>query len=418
MIEAYGTGYPIRYSQFGTAASPPGDGTRSGSPTRPRTRGCLMPATAVVLPATRSSSCRRLPSACCWQPVTARAARAARRRQRSAGSGSSNEQLANNMAASGYGWTGAAGDLPGRAVDRGERVQRPTPPTRHSDARRAYPQNISRLVGWLPAGQRHPPADRPGAWPTIARPYGNAVRRLGLRTIPRPELVLSPPRKEARSAVEQEPHHRAGDHRRRAVCDAPVFRPEDLARRWSSWRSAPTSPRSSSARRSPLSCPGSPRCSGAKPGWKRRNHMKITQPSRRRAGPSGTRLRLAVSLAARRGRRRHPRRLGRPAQPCRAGRGRGGPGAEGRARDGRVHSRVRGHLHRPDRGRRGVRDRHGADAPPQRPVCSAPVSPGGTAPPQPRVRAVVADDRHRHETGPRHWSAAPSSGPGSRSAPP
>ena len=25
MIEAYGTGYPIRYSQFGTAASPPGD---------------------------------------------------------------------------------------------------------------------------------------------------------------------------------------------------------------------------------------------------------------------------------------------------------------------------------------------------------------------------------------------------------
>ena len=30
MIEAYGTGYPIRYSQFGTAASPPGDGNPAG----------------------------------------------------------------------------------------------------------------------------------------------------------------------------------------------------------------------------------------------------------------------------------------------------------------------------------------------------------------------------------------------------
>ena len=30
MIEAYGTGYPIRYSQFGTAASPPGDGNPVG----------------------------------------------------------------------------------------------------------------------------------------------------------------------------------------------------------------------------------------------------------------------------------------------------------------------------------------------------------------------------------------------------
>ena len=30
MIEAYGTGYPIRYSQFGTAASPPGDGSPVG----------------------------------------------------------------------------------------------------------------------------------------------------------------------------------------------------------------------------------------------------------------------------------------------------------------------------------------------------------------------------------------------------
>jgi cell wall-associated NlpC family hydrolase len=30
MIEAYGTGYPIRYSQFGTAASPPGDGSPAG----------------------------------------------------------------------------------------------------------------------------------------------------------------------------------------------------------------------------------------------------------------------------------------------------------------------------------------------------------------------------------------------------
>ncbi len=48
----------------------------------------------------------------------------------------------------------------------------------------------------------------------------------------------------------------------------------------------------------------------------------------------------------------------------------------------------------------GVRGRHGAGAPPQRPVCSAPVSRGGTAPPQSRVRAVVADDRHHRETGP------------------
>ena len=30
MIEAYGPGYPIRYSQFGTAASPPGDGSPVG----------------------------------------------------------------------------------------------------------------------------------------------------------------------------------------------------------------------------------------------------------------------------------------------------------------------------------------------------------------------------------------------------
>ncbi len=30
MIEAYGTGYPIRYSQFGTAASPPGDENPAG----------------------------------------------------------------------------------------------------------------------------------------------------------------------------------------------------------------------------------------------------------------------------------------------------------------------------------------------------------------------------------------------------
>ena len=30
MIEAYATGYPIRYSQFGTAASPPGDGNPVG----------------------------------------------------------------------------------------------------------------------------------------------------------------------------------------------------------------------------------------------------------------------------------------------------------------------------------------------------------------------------------------------------
>jgi peptidoglycan DL-endopeptidase CwlO len=30
MIEAYGTGYPIRYSQFGTSASPPGDGSPVG----------------------------------------------------------------------------------------------------------------------------------------------------------------------------------------------------------------------------------------------------------------------------------------------------------------------------------------------------------------------------------------------------
>ena len=48
----------------------------------------------------------------------------------------------------------------------------------------------------------------------------------------------------------------------------------------------------------------------------------------------------------------------------------------------------------------------------------APVSPGGAAPPQPRVRAVVADDRHRPRNRPAHWSAAPSSGPGSRSARP
>jgi hypothetical protein len=39
---------------------------------------------------------------------------------------------------------------------------------------------------------------------------------------------MSPPRtskprpKEARNAVDQEPHHRAGDHRHRAVGDAPV----------------------------------------------------------------------------------------------------------------------------------------------------------------------------------------------------
>ena len=30
MIEAYGTGYPIRYAQFGTAAAPPGDGNPVG----------------------------------------------------------------------------------------------------------------------------------------------------------------------------------------------------------------------------------------------------------------------------------------------------------------------------------------------------------------------------------------------------
>jgi cell wall-associated NlpC family hydrolase len=30
MIEAYGPGYPIRYSQFGTAVSPPGDGSPVG----------------------------------------------------------------------------------------------------------------------------------------------------------------------------------------------------------------------------------------------------------------------------------------------------------------------------------------------------------------------------------------------------
>ena len=30
MIEAYGAGYPVRYSQFGTAASPPGDGNPVG----------------------------------------------------------------------------------------------------------------------------------------------------------------------------------------------------------------------------------------------------------------------------------------------------------------------------------------------------------------------------------------------------
>ena len=107
----------------------------------------------------------------------------------STGSGSSNEQLANSMAASGYGWTGGAGHLPGRPVDRGERVQRlcrqpdlgcPRDPAEHQ-----------RLVGWLPAGQRQP-ADRLG--PVLhRRPVRQPVRRLGLRNIPRPELVLSHP---------------------------------------------------------------------------------------------------------------------------------------------------------------------------------------------------------------------------------
>ena len=38
MIEAYATGYPVRYSQFGTASSPPGDGDPVGF-TDPAARG-------------------------------------------------------------------------------------------------------------------------------------------------------------------------------------------------------------------------------------------------------------------------------------------------------------------------------------------------------------------------------------------
>ena len=38
MIEAYATGYPVRYSQFGTAASPPGDSDPVGF-TDPAARG-------------------------------------------------------------------------------------------------------------------------------------------------------------------------------------------------------------------------------------------------------------------------------------------------------------------------------------------------------------------------------------------
>ena len=128
--------------------------------------------------------------------------------------------------------------------------------------------------------------------------------------------------------------------------------------------------------------------------------MKITEPSGRRQPGRGKARRLGGSLAAGavvagilvawEGLHNH----------AALAVGGGRPAAEGRARDGRVHPRDRGHLHVPGRGRGGVRGRHGAGAPPQRPASSAPVSPGGTAPPQSRVRAVVADDRHRRETGP------------------
>ena len=72
-----------------------------------------------------------------------------------------NEQLANNMAASGYGWTGSQltclDELWTEESGFSAYAANPT-----SDAR-GIPQNIRRLVGWLPAGQRQP-ADRLGAF--------------------------------------------------------------------------------------------------------------------------------------------------------------------------------------------------------------------------------------------------------------
>ena len=115
--------------------------------------------------------------------------------------------------------------------------------------------------------------------------------------------------------------------------------------------------------------------------------MKITEPSGRR--PPGHRQGAPARRLARRrrGRRRHPGRLGRPAQSRRAGRFGSGPGAERRARDGRVHPRHRGHLHVPGRGRGGVRGRHGAGTPPRYPGrCGLA---GGTGPARARVRAAV-----------------------------
>ena len=130
--------------------------------------------------------------------------------------------------------------------------------------------------------------------------------------------------------------------------------------------------------------------------------MKITQPSRRRAGLSGTRLRLAVSLAvgavvagglvAWDDLHNHAALVAAAAAPEPKG----------------VHETVGSILATGGiftflvvavvvfavatvlarrRNARSARTR------------SAPVSPGGTASPQPRVRAVVADG-HRHETGP------------------
>ena len=174
MIEAYATGYPVRYSQFGTASSPPGDRTRSGSPTRPRTRGVVTG--RAVLPATRSSSCRRSPSACCWQPVTARSAPCTPllRHPRGPGPPTSSSPTAwppratAGPAARRRAWTSCGPRKAGSA---------PTPPTRTSDAR-GIPQNINGWSAELPAGQRRP-ADRLG--PVLhRRPVRQPVRRLGL----------------------------------------------------------------------------------------------------------------------------------------------------------------------------------------------------------------------------------------------
>ena len=200
---------------------------------------------------------------CCWQPVTARAARRTPLQRHPPGPGSrtSSSPTHGRVAATAgpaarrRAWTSCGRRKAGSIAY----AANPT-----SDAR-GIPQNIN---GWS-AGYQPGNASQQIAWGLayIAGRYGYRAPP-GPLNITCPELVLSPAQREACSALEQEPGSRWWSSP--SCCTrCTAVRPEDLARAGRPGDRGLPRRHSFSARRSPLSCRESPRCSGTTPAKRR-----------------------------------------------------------------------------------------------------------------------------------------------------